>query len=435
MRVMIASDHEAYHLKQAVIDHLRARGVEPVDAGADGPDVPVDYPDYAQVVGYAVTSGHCDRGIVICGTGLGISMAANKVPGIRAAVCHDVFAAHQARAHNDSNVLAMGAWVITPERAMVIVDEWLDTAFEGGRHRQRLAKLEVGAHAGSHMKGSSAPPRLRLGVALSPNSTSFGPLLFSGRLIEGLRAAAEDGFEAVELSLRTAEDIEPGQLTEELERYRLSLVAIATGQSCIEDGLCLCSADPHTRRLAVERVKSFVPLAANAGAAVIIGGIRGRLTGSEAQQAKARAAAVEAIRECAAYAVEHRVALLIEAINRYESNFINTTAEGLALVEEISLPSVRLLLDTFHMNIEDPDICEALRIAGDRIGYIHLADSNREAPGRGHVEFPQVFQTLAEIDYTGFVTVEILPLPDDATAMKQAGSYLATLLAGEPAAA
>ncbi len=435
MRLMIASDHEAFQLKQAVIDHLRARGVEPVDAGADGPGVPVDYPDYAQKVGYAVSSGHCDRGIIICGTGLGISIAANKVPGIRAAVCHDVFTAHQARAHNDANVLAMGSWVITPERAKGIVDEWLDTAFEGGRHRQRLAMLEAGAHAGSYVKDSSALPKLRLGVALSPNSTSFSPILFSGRLTEGLRAATENGFEDVELSLRTAEDIEPSQLTEELERFGLSLVAIATGQSCVEDGLCLCSPDPQARRHAVERVKSFVPLAAEAGAAVIIGGIRGRLTGSEAQQVKARDAAVEAIRECAAYVAEYGVVLLIEAINRYETNFINTTAEGLALVEEIGLPSVRLLLDTFHMNIEESDICGALLNAGDRIGHVHLADSNREAPGRGHVEFMRVFQTLAEIEYAGSVTVEILPLPDDAMAMKQAGSYLASLLAGEITAA
>ena len=146
MRVMIASDHEAFQLKQAVIDHLRARGVEPVDAGADGPGVPVDYPDYAQKVGYAVSSGHCDRGIIICGTGLGISIAANKVPGIRAALCDDAETARGARLWNHANVLALSLRRTSLPQAREILDAWFAAGDdpEEARNIAVLTKAESG---------------------------------------------------------------------------------------------------------------------------------------------------------------------------------------------------------------------------------------------------------------------------------------------------
>ena len=119
--------------------------------------------------------------------------------------------------------------------------------------------------------------------------------------------------------------------------------------------------------------------------------------------------------------------VLIEPINRYETNFVNTGLQGLELMDEVGEPNLRLLLDTFHMNIEQVNLTTALREAGDKLGYIHFADSNRLAPGQGHIDFVEVVHTLISIGYSGFLTVEILPLPDDASAMHQAGNFFKSM--------
>jgi len=427
MRIIVASDHVGFPLKQAVVDHLTSLGVSITDAGPHTPHVPVDYPDYAQRVGRAVAAGEYERGVLVCGTGLGMSIAANRIPGVRAALCHDVYMAEMSRAHNDANVLVMGAGVVTPQQAPAIVNAWLDTQFDAGRHVPRLAKLDLGFPSAQDQDPN--PISFRFGVALSPQPTSFGPLLYAGRLAEGLRMAAQAGFSVVELSLRSVEGTDADGLAAMLDELNLSLAAIATGQSCIHDSLCLCDPRAEVREATVERLKSIMLLARKFDAAVIIGGIRGRLSGTAPEQEEQRAAAVEAIRDCARFAAARDVMLLIEPVNRYETNFINSSADGLALLDEIGEPRPKLLLDTFHMNIEEPGINAALEATGDRLGYVHVADSNRLAPGQGHIDFLGVLHTLARIGYAGPVTAEILPFPDDLAAMQQAGSFLTSLSA------
>lgn len=135
----IGCDHGGYALKCEVIKHLTERGIEFKDFGCGGETV--DYPDIAEKVCAAISDGKAERGILICGTGIGMSMAANKVKGIRAALCGDCFSARFTRLHNDANVLCMGARVIGTGLAMQIVDEFLDTGFEGGRHIARVEKI------------------------------------------------------------------------------------------------------------------------------------------------------------------------------------------------------------------------------------------------------------------------------------------------------
>ena len=136
----IASDHGGYALKQEIMKHLTERGIEYRDYGTFSTDS-CDYPDYGEAVGRAVASGECERGIVVCGTGIGISIAANKVHGVRCALCGDCFSAQMAREHNDANVLALGARVLGPGLALKIVDTFLDAEFQGGRHARRVAKI------------------------------------------------------------------------------------------------------------------------------------------------------------------------------------------------------------------------------------------------------------------------------------------------------
>lgn len=141
MRIAIASDHGGYALKEQVKQHLLERGVEVEDLGTHSEDS-VDYPVYGKLCGQTVASGKADLGVVVCGTGIGISIAANKVKGIRCGLCTSVEMAHLTKQHNNANVLALGGRTTKPELAMAIVDEWLDTEFEGGRHQRRIDMLD-----------------------------------------------------------------------------------------------------------------------------------------------------------------------------------------------------------------------------------------------------------------------------------------------------
>src|SRR4051812_26201968 len=140
MKIAISSDHGGNRLRHEIMDLLSELGLDYEDFGPDS-DESVDYPDYAKPVADGVASGQFDRGILICGTGIGMSIAANKVKGIRCALVHDVFSAKATREHNNSNMLAMGERVIGPGLAREIAQTWLTTEFEGGRHENRINKI------------------------------------------------------------------------------------------------------------------------------------------------------------------------------------------------------------------------------------------------------------------------------------------------------
>ena len=140
-KIAIGSDHGGFNLKQQVMKHLEERGLEYKDYGTYDTNS-CHYPVYAKAVAKAITSGECEKGILICGTGIGISIAANKVKGIRASLCSDTYSARLTRNHNNSNVLCMGERVLGVGLALDIVDAWLDAEFEGGRHQTRIDMLE-----------------------------------------------------------------------------------------------------------------------------------------------------------------------------------------------------------------------------------------------------------------------------------------------------
>jgi ribose 5-phosphate isomerase B len=141
MKIIIGSDHAGYRMKEKVIVHLRQRGIEVEDAGTHSEES-VDYTDYGQAVAGKVSDATFDRGILICGTGLGMSMVANRFRRVRAALANDLFSAIMSRRHNDSNILVMGGRLIGDALALQLVDTWLETPFEGGRHQRRLEKMD-----------------------------------------------------------------------------------------------------------------------------------------------------------------------------------------------------------------------------------------------------------------------------------------------------
>ena len=142
MKIAFGCDHAGFEYKERVIEYLRQKGHEVVDFGTNGPES-VDYPVYGEKVGRAVGHGECDLGVLICGTGFGISLSANHCAGVRAVVCSEPFTAQLARRHNNANVLAFGARVVGIEMAYMIIDSFLDAQFEGGRHARRVAMMDA----------------------------------------------------------------------------------------------------------------------------------------------------------------------------------------------------------------------------------------------------------------------------------------------------
>ncbi len=141
MKIAIGADHGGFHLKEDLKEFILELGHEVKDVGTYSEES-VDYPDIAHAVAKDVVSGEVERGILLCGTGIGIGIAANKVPGIRAALCHDTFSAHASREHNDANILTMGERIVGKGLARDIVKIWLESEFEGGRHERRVQKIE-----------------------------------------------------------------------------------------------------------------------------------------------------------------------------------------------------------------------------------------------------------------------------------------------------
>jgi len=139
-KIPIGSDHAGFKIKKELVEYLKELGYEPEDVGTNSPES-ADYPDYARVVAEKVSSGERKRGVLICGTGIGMSITANKFPGVRAALCMNEYMAKVARSHNDSNILALGGRVLDEDQARAILKKWLETKFEGGRHARRLAKI------------------------------------------------------------------------------------------------------------------------------------------------------------------------------------------------------------------------------------------------------------------------------------------------------
>jgi len=142
IQIALGSDHAGFRLKEKVREYLARRGAEVRDLGTESPEA-VDYPDYAERVARQVANGQVDCGILVCGTGVGMMLAANKVPGIRAIPCNDTISAYFARAHNDGNILTLGSRLLDEATMEKIVDTWLATPFEGGRHERRIKKIDA----------------------------------------------------------------------------------------------------------------------------------------------------------------------------------------------------------------------------------------------------------------------------------------------------
>lgn len=267
----------------------------------------------------------------------------------------------------------------------------------------------------------------RLAFATAAGPTGFGPMLFAGRVREAVRTAAELGFDGIEISTKSPSELADLDLGALLAGHGLQLAAIASGRIYADDGLSLSLPEAARRDEAARRLNELIDVAGEHGAQLIVGLLRGpRPADGDVPAANARL--VDTLGGCADHASAAGAGIVLEAINRYETTLQCTAAEALDLVEQVGRPNVNVLLDTFHMNIEEVSIADSIVATGGRLAHFHVADSNRRAPGFGHVDFDAVVAALREIDYHGWISAEILPLPDDRAAAEQALGHMRTVL-------
>ncbi len=244
----------------------------------------------------------------------------------------------------------------------------------------------------------------------SISKTKFDAISYS-RDYEGIfKKIKELGFDGIELGIRNPDEFDIDAIRELSDKYKLPVIAIATGQAYVDEGLSFTDNDPEIRRRAVERIKKHIDCGKKLDAAVVIGLIRGNPPKKEKERA------ISDFRSnlelCLKYAREKEVEVFIEPVNRYESSLLNTLKEAREFVDSLSNKNgVFILADTFHMNIEEADMVSAIENVFEYLGHVHVADSNRLAPGKGHIDFDSIFRKLKELGYNRYVSAEILPLP------------------------
>jgi sugar phosphate isomerase/epimerase len=264
---------------------------------------------------------------------------------------------------------------------------------------------------------------MKLSIVLSTHTAQFQAVAFKGDFETNVVKIAGYGYEGVELAIRDPKLVNPDELEAVIRQHNLVVPALGTGQAWGEERLSFTNSDPAVRRAAIERIKSHIPLAARFKAVVILGLIRG-ITPAGQTHEQSMAYLIEALQECSAAAAPYGVRYALEPLNRYETDLIHTVADGLDLIERVGADNFGLLLDTFHMNIEEPSVEASIRACGERIFHFHVADSNRWYPGAGHLDFKQILTTLFETGYNGFVSGEFMPKPDADTGAKRAIEYL-----------
>lgn len=264
---------------------------------------------------------------------------------------------------------------------------------------------------------------MKLSIVLSTQQSQFQAATFKGNLETNLARIAAYGYDGVELAIRDPKLVDLDLLEALVGKYHLRVPAIGTGQAWGEEGLSFTDPEPNIRRAAIERIKSQIPVASRFGAVIIIGLIRG-IVKPGVDSARAMDWLIEALQECSAAARPDGIRLALEPINRYETTLVNNVAQGLELIERVGADNFGLLLDTFHMNIEESGIEASIRACGARIFHFHVADSNRWYPGAGHLDFKSILNELFGTGYKGWVSGEFLPKPDTDTAAKENIAHL-----------
>lgn len=257
---------------------------------------------------------------------------------------------------------------------------------------------------------------MKLSYAVSMQKSGFDSIA-QGDIENNASLLAELGYEGIEISIRNPDIVEASALEKMLAKYGLGLSAIGTGQMFVDDKLSLSSEDINSREGCISRLKKHIDIAKVFGSYVIIGLARG--IASAGEETQARKNLTESFKPVCEYAAKANVSIAIEPINREETNLLNKAQEVLDFIKGFGQAPLKILLDTYHMNIEEASLAGAIKMSKGKIAHVHLADSNRLCPGRGNIDFGRAIKELKDARYDGYLSAEIIPSPDFETCAKE----------------
>lgn len=275
---------------------------------------------------------------------------------------------------------------------------------------------------------------MKLAVAIADTTAIPSAFVVWRGFEDSMRKAAECGYHGVELALKTADEVDRSQLSRWLGARDLEVSCISTGQVFAALGLYFTHPDPAAREKVVGVFAGLIDLATDFGGMINVGRARGFI-GEGQSKSDVEARFLEMAGRICEMAARKDVTIIIEPVNRYEINFINSVEEGAAVLKKLPQKNIGLMPDVFHMNIEDDRIGDTLARHGSLIKYIHFADSNRHAPGWGHLDFDDVFNGLRRAGFDGWASIEILPVPDPDAAARQAARFILPRIAAYNAGA
>jgi sugar phosphate isomerase/epimerase len=253
----------------------------------------------------------------------------------------------------------------------------------------------------------------------TPDAKTDPVLAWKAPLEEVFAQLAGFGYDGVEIMVRHPESIDRETLNRLLAQHRLEAPIVGTGPIGLGRNLSLSAADANVRSQAIEAARLAIEFCAGIGAILNIGQFRGAPRDPAEQKGMSERFA-DSLQALLVTAEASDVRIALEPQNRFQSAFLRTVAETMALIEAIGSPRLGLVVDTFHMNIEESDFCEPLRRAGERVFHVHFADNQRGAPGTGHIPFDRIVQTLREIRYSGSISLEVEQTPTPAEAARRA---------------
>lgn len=267
---------------------------------------------------------------------------------------------------------------------------------------------------------------MKISTCLSTSPAKFAAVPFKGDFDKNVADISGLGFDGIELAVRDPGIIDQEKIIDTITAAGMEIPAVGTGQAWGEEGLSFTDPDPEVRRKAIERVYSHITFSSKAGSVIIIGLLRGIIREGVPEN-KARGWMRDAFSECCEKAADKGVRIAFEPINRYETSLLTGVEEGLEFINSIGGDNLGMLLDTFHMNIEEPSIADSIRLAGSKIFHFHYADSNRWYPGAGHIDFESAIAALRDTGYSGYLSGEHQPDPEPVTAVKKGLEFMRKL--------
>lgn len=256
-------------------------------------------------------------------------------------------------------------------------------------------------------KGDRWEPVISASIALA--APPGAPILLRGPLSKTIDMAADIGFTGIELHFRTVEEVDWDLLDGKLRSRALKLTSIGTGRIFTMDGLSISDEGSEGSDAAEGRLRSMIDKVERYGSDIIIGSIRGKLSEDPIRRPVAYARLVSSLRRISRYAEEKGLRVVVESINRFEADNINTTMDLLRLIEDVGSPNLLAHIDSYHMYTQGEDIMRSIRLAGEAIGHVHLADSERLAPGLGAIDFEGFVRALDDVGYKGALAFEYAP--------------------------